>query len=98
VALLSNASLAALKARRFSTVVNIASAALELQPQNAKVLYRRAVARHQTHDLPNALKDVKDALKLAPHDDAVLALRNAIEAEDHARRERSRQKMSKMFQ
>eukprot|EP01062_Namystynia_karyoxenos_P057494 TRINITY_DN4856_c1_g1_i1.p2 TRINITY_DN4856_c1_g1~~TRINITY_DN4856_c1_g1_i1.p2 ORF type:complete len:450 (+),score=155.84 TRINITY_DN4856_c1_g1_i1:68-1351(+) len=77
-ALLLNAALCHLKLERWAEAEAAATEALRIAPDDAKALYRRAVARQQRGEGGGALADARRAGELAQGDAAVKALVHSL--------------------
>jgi len=71
VALNSNSALCALKQENWLEAIDYATRALEIDPNNAKALYRRAQAYDAREDWDEAIADLEAALIVAPEDVAI---------------------------
>lgn len=77
--------------------VEAASAALALEPQNSKGLYRRASAHHALKHNDAAKVDLAAAAAAEPGDKAVAALAKAVDAALAAEKEKQKAVYGKMF-
>ena len=66
-----NASLCHVKLEQWASAMDAASEALHLDGKSVKALFRRGMARSRLGDADAAFADLRDALRLAPQDDAI---------------------------
>lgn len=92
ISLQTNLSMVCFKQNKHKMSRDVASKALEVDDQNVKALYRRAVASRAMGDVDAARADLKEALKLDPANTAVkkelLAIKKSLE--DLKRKEKAR--------
>ena len=81
VACLNNAAIVRLQEKDWGAAAALCTRALDLEPPDAisraKALFRRALARTKLGDAPQALRDVREAHRLAPRDGEVLACKRS---------------------
>jgi len=73
------------------------TSALEIQPNNVKALYRRALAYEAIKDFDSASQDVSKALTLDSTDADLIKLRHLIDRHLVAEKEKQKRVFSKMF-
>ncbi|RLN72219.1 hypothetical protein BBJ28_00000537 [Nothophytophthora sp. Chile5] len=86
-----------LKMENWSKTVANCQDALALDPKNVKALYRRAVAYEKENKLELAADDVKEALRLAPQDRAVLKLDERLKMRLRRQLDKEKKMWSKAF-
>ena len=83
VACLNNAAIVRLQEKDWGAAAALCTRALDLEPPDAisraKALFRRALARTKLGDAPQALRDVREAHRLAPRDGEVLGALRLLE-------------------
>jgi len=89
----ANVAAVKLKEKDWSAVVEQSTKALELEPKNPKVLFRRAQAQAHRGENPLALEDIKQALEIQPNNAPIIKLRNAIQT----RITKEKEKEKKLF-
>ncbi|EDQ90188.1 uncharacterized protein MONBRDRAFT_21434 [Monosiga brevicollis MX1] len=84
VACYSNMAQCALKTKEFTKAREHADAALELDPQNVKALYRRAMALHEMSEWDQAAADCQQIQTLDKDNTSAAALLKKVKAKQHA--------------
>jgi len=86
------ANLAAVKVKEkdWSAVIEQSTKALELEPKNSKVLFRRAQAQAQRGENSLALEDIKQALEIEPNNASVIKLKSAVQTRITKQREKEK--------
>ena len=79
-----------LKLENWAKAIANCKDALALDPANPKAYYRRALALEKEKDIDGAAKDVKEALKYAPDDRAILKLDERLKV--HIKRQLDKEK------
>ncbi|XP_042897020.1 peptidyl-prolyl cis-trans isomerase D [Parasteatoda tepidariorum] len=92
-----NSAACKLKLKQYDRALEDCDEALDIDPTNAKALYRRGQAFHALSDYDRSLTDLLAARKIAPHDKSVMAEIAAVRGEMQAYKARERQVYSKLF-
>ena len=71
--------------------------ALSIDPTNGKALYRRATVQYEKRKFDGAMKDLKEAEKLAPEDKAVKKLKLMVEKQMAKQKAKEKAMAKKMF-
>ena len=98
VALLSNTALCAAKLSDWSAVIDHSSKAINLDPSNTKLLYRRATGFLHTGMLIEALRDANAALSASPGSADVIQLIKEIKKQERIENERDKKRFGNMFE
>jgi len=77
--------------------VEVCTAVLEREPENAKAFFRRGKAYHLSKQLSSAKEDLTKALTLLPNDSAIRAEYTAVVATLKKEKEAEKAKYAKMF-
>jgi tetratricopeptide (TPR) repeat protein len=97
VASANNAALIHLKLGRWEAAAASATEVLHAEPDNAKALYRRGLARLQRGDLDGAAADLVAAQRCAPEDVLIQQQLEELREKQRQHTARERAAMSKMF-
>mmetsp|Transcript_25458 Transcript_25458/g.44290 ORF Transcript_25458/g.44290 Transcript_25458/m.44290 type:complete len:473 (+) Transcript_25458:3604-5022(+) len=97
VALYSNAAMCELKVEDWSSCISHCKKALEIQPNNVKVLFRKAQAELNYGMLEQALVDCKAALALEPGNLEVRNLLTKVKSKSKTEQKREAKVYGKMF-
>jgi len=92
-----NLSAVKLKQKDWLGVIEQSTKALELEPKNAKVLFRRAQAQAHRGENAYALTDIKQALELEPSNTAIINLKNAVQLRITKHKEKERKLFGGFF-
>lgn len=91
MALQTNLSMVCFQQQKYSQSANVASKALEVDPDNVKALYRRAIANRKRGFADEAKKDLKKAVSLDPQNTTVrkewVVLKKELEDSKKAQKE-----------
>lgn len=82
VSVLANIAFCHMKLSQWSECINFSSQVLSLDPSNVKALFRRGVAYRHTNRVSLALRDLREAARIAPSDKPVIAELLEVEAMD----------------
>ena len=82
VSVLANIAFCHMKLKQWSECVSFASQVLTVDPANIKALYRRGVGYRHTGKVSLALRDLREASRLAPADGPITAELLEVEAMD----------------
>ncbi|CAD8072280.1 unnamed protein product [Paramecium sonneborni] len=93
----SNLSLTHLKNKQFELCIKQASTVLKEQPQNVKLLHRRAVASIQIDDFDSAKSDLKLANQLDPQNEEVIKELQSIGEKEKQIRKKQQDRAKKML-
>lgn len=96
-ALYSNAAMCELKLEAWESCVNYCNKALLLQPQNVKVLFRKAQAEFSQLHIEQASQDCATALTIEPTNLEVQTLQKKIQAKIKSIQKRESKVFGKMF-
>lgn len=97
VSMQTNLSMVFYKQDKYRMSCDVAAKALEVDPDNVKALYRRAVAYRKTGDYDGALADLRQAAKLDPKNAAVRKDLVATKKELEASKKNQRKSLQKAF-
>jgi tetratricopeptide (TPR) repeat protein len=97
VALYSNAAMCELKGEDWSSCISHCRKALEIQPLNVKVLFRKAQAEMNYGMLEQATEDCTTALALEPANAEIRSLMAKVKAKAKSEQQREIKVYSKMF-
>jgi tetratricopeptide (TPR) repeat protein len=97
VALQTNLSMTMFKQNKYRLSANTASKALEVEAQNVKALYRRAVARRGLGDLDEATDDLRQALRIDAKNVACRKELAAVKRELERTTENQKKALAKAF-
>jgi len=94
------ANIGAIKAKEkdWSGVIEQSTKALELDPKNPKVLFRRAQAQAQRGENNVALEDIKLALELDPKNPAIVNLKKNVQLRITKQKEKEKKLFGGFFQ
>ena len=97
VQLYSNLAMCHLKAENWSETITNCNEALKIDPNNIKILYRRASARLSYGILDDATRDVARGLEIEPGNKELKALQQKINARAKAEKQEEKKMFSNMF-
>jgi tetratricopeptide (TPR) repeat protein len=97
VSMQTNLSMVLYKQDKYRMSCDVAGKALEVDPDNVKALYRRAVAYRKTGDYDGAIADLRHAAKLDPKNAAVRKDFVAAKKELEASKKSQRASLQKAF-
>jgi tetratricopeptide (TPR) repeat protein len=92
-----NLALAYFKLENYDQALRVCNDALELDPDSAKALYRRASVYYEKKNWEAASKDIKKASSLAENDKAIMKLQERIDVQVKRQKEREKKMAKKMF-
>lgn len=92
-----NMALAYIKLEKLDNANQACNEALKLDVTNVKALYRRATVLYQKRKFDDAVKDLKEAEKLAPDDKAVKKLRKLVDQQTEKQKKKEKAMAKKMF-
>lgn len=92
-----NLALAYYKLENYDQALRVCNDALELDPESAKALYRRASVYYEKKNWESAKKDIKKAVSLAEDDKAIKKLQERIEAQMKRQKAKEKKMAQKMF-
>ncbi|XP_058055501.1 peptidyl-prolyl cis-trans isomerase D [Anopheles bellator] len=87
-----------LRLKEFTNVVHACSAALAIDPENAKALYRRGLAQNELRNYELALEDLGQALQRLPDDRLIQSEYDRTRKSIHEYTQQQRKALSKLFQ
>jgi len=93
----SNASLCYLKLKRNADAIQAADKAIAIDGKNVKAFYRKAQAQAASRNFEDALKTIKDALKVEAGNKELEKLEATVKADWEAHRKKQQAAFSKMF-
>jgi len=86
-----NSALCYIKLNDHKTAIQFCDSVLEIDDTNSKALYRRALCHQELGNLEGAAQDVKELLKIEPHETSVQKLNNDIKKKIKNQREREKE-------
>ncbi|KAL7469634.1 hypothetical protein ACHAXS_009915 [Conticribra weissflogii] len=92
-----NMAFSYIKLEKFDNAFASCNDALSIDPQNVKALYRRATVQYEKRKFDDALKDLKEAEKLAPDDKAVKKLKLMVDKQMAKQKAKEKAMAKKMF-
>lgn len=95
--LYSNLAMCDLKAQDWSQAIHNCNEALKIDPNNIKVLFRRASARLSYGLLDDALRDVTKGLEVEPSNKDLKALESKIRAKEKANKQEEKKMYGNIF-
>ncbi|CAD8102031.1 unnamed protein product [Paramecium primaurelia] len=93
----SNLSLTYLKNKQFEQCIKQATNVLQVQPENVKLLHRRAVASIQIDDFDSAKSDLKLANQLDPQNEEVIKELQSIGEKEKQIKKKQQERAKKML-
>ena len=97
VKLLGNLAMCFLKMENYQKAINNCTEGIELDKENSKLFFRRATAYFATKKIPEAMKDIKEAMKLTPDDKAVKKLKSKLDLLVKKEKAKEKKMAMKMF-
>ena len=97
VQLYSNLAMCDLKLDDWSEAINNSTQALKIEPNNIKLLYRRASARLSYGILDGALDDIRKGLEIEPNNKELKVLQQKIKAKEKSDKEEEKKMYGNIF-
>ena len=92
-----NIALMYIKLEKLDNAYQSCNDALKLEEKNVKALFRRATVLYNKRKFDDAMKDLKEAEKLAPDDKAVKKLRMLVDQQMAKQKKKEKSMAKKMF-